>query len=68
MSGAGGTTLTEPMTLVTFALQGVADGTLLTITEAGYDPLSLESRAQALVAEGHDWTWECRLIVGYLAR
>ena len=56
------------MTLVTFALQGVADGTLLTITEAGFDPLSLESRAQALVAEGHDWTWECRLIVGYLAR
>ena len=56
------------MTLVTFALQGVADGTLLTITEAGFDQLPLARRAPAFVAEGHNWTWQYRFIEGYLAR
>ena len=56
------------MTLVTFALQMGADGTLLTITEAGFDQLPLARRAPAFVAEGHNWTWQYRFIEGYLAR
>ena len=55
------------MTLVTFALQMGADGTLLTIPESGFDPLSLDRRVPAFVAESHNWTWQCRLIEGYLA-
>jgi uncharacterized protein YndB with AHSA1/START domain len=59
---------TEPMTLVTFELEPIADGVHLTITEQGFHRIPLERRAQAFGAEGVNWMWQCQLIEGYLAR
>src|SRR5580693_1877100 len=40
----------EPTTLVEFALETVADGVMLTITESGFDQIPLDRRAQAFAA------------------
>lgn len=57
----------EPMTLVTFALEDVADGTLLTITESGFDGIPLARRAQAFRANDGGWSHQAALIEKYLA-
>jgi hypothetical protein len=58
----------EPTTLVTFVLQKVADGVLLTITESGYDQVPLERRAEAFKANEQGWAIQTTLIEKYLAR
>ena len=58
--------LCEPMTLVTFMLEEAAGGTMLTITESGFDGVPLEKRAQAFASNEQGWTIQCRLIEKYL--
>jgi uncharacterized protein YndB with AHSA1/START domain len=58
----------EPTTLVTFALDEVADGVLLTITESGFDRIPLERRAEAFKSNEEGWAIQTTLIEKYLAR
>lgn len=58
----------EPMTLVTFELSEAEGGTLLTITESGFDQIPIERRAQAFQANDGGWTHQAKLIEKYLAR
>jgi uncharacterized protein YndB with AHSA1/START domain len=58
----------EPMTLVTFELSEAEGGTLLTITESGFDQIPIERRAQAFQANDGGWTHQAKLIEKYLQR
>src|SRR5215472_13355971 len=58
----------EPTTLVTFALREDAGGTMLTITESGFDRIPLERRAKAFAANEGGWTHQMRLIEKYLTQ
>jgi uncharacterized protein YndB with AHSA1/START domain len=58
----------EPMTLVTFELAEAEHGTLLTITESGFDQIPLARRAQAFQANDGGWTHQTKLIEKYLNR
>jgi uncharacterized protein YndB with AHSA1/START domain len=57
----------EPTTLIVFALQEAAGGTLLTITESGFDQIPLARRAKAFTANEGGWTIQLTLIEKYLA-
>ena len=57
----------EPMTLVTFALDEVPEGTRLTITESGFDRLPVSRRGEAYQANEGGWTHQLELIRKYLA-
>jgi uncharacterized protein YndB with AHSA1/START domain len=57
----------EPMTLVTFELSDAQHGTLLKITETGFDQLPPERRAPAFKANDGGWAHQTRLIEKYLA-
>lgn len=57
----------EPATLVTFELQEIAGGTMLTVTESGFDRIPLERRAKAFAANEGGWTAQLKLIEKYLA-
>ncbi|MBO0733651.1 MAG: SRPBCC family protein [Methylocapsa sp.] len=56
----------EPMTLIVFELEEVADGVLLTISESGFDKIPLERRAQAFTANDGGWTKQTGLIRKFL--
>jgi uncharacterized protein YndB with AHSA1/START domain len=58
----------EPMTLVVFALEEVPGGTLLTITESGFDQIPLARRAEAFQSNQQGWAAQAMLIEKYLAR
>ena len=58
----------EPSTLVAFELQEVKDGTMLTVTESGFDQIPLERRAKAFAANEGGWTAQMKLIEKYLAQ
>jgi uncharacterized protein YndB with AHSA1/START domain len=58
----------EPTTLVVFALEEVENGTMLTVTESGFDRIPLARRAKAFTANEHGWTMVVRLIDKHLAR
>lgn len=58
----------EPMTLVAFELADGEGGTLLTITEAGFDQIPLERRAEAFRANDGGWSHQARLIEKYLVQ
>jgi len=58
----------EPTTLVVFELQQAPGGTLLTITESGFDRIPLARRAKAFTANEQGWTAQAKLIEKYLAR
>ena len=45
----------EPTTLVEFRLEEVADGTLLTVVESGFDQLPPERRAEAFRGNSSGW-------------
>ena len=45
----------EPTTLVTFVLEPVAEGVMLTVTESGFDQIPLERRAKAFEANEGGW-------------
>jgi uncharacterized protein YndB with AHSA1/START domain len=56
----------EPMTLVTFELADAEDGTLLTITESGFDRIPIERRAKAIEGNDAGWIHQTKLIEKYL--
>jgi len=56
----------EPMTLVTFELEEAPGGTLLTVTESGFDRIPLERRAKAFTENEQGWTAQIRLIEKYV--
>jgi uncharacterized protein YndB with AHSA1/START domain len=56
----------EPTTLVTFELEDIPDGTLLRITESGFDRVPLARRVEAFEANEEGWTAQARLIEKYL--
>jgi len=58
----------EPTTLVVFELEERPDGTLLTITESGFDSIPLARRAEALEGNAQGWEAQLMLIGKYLAR
>ncbi len=58
----------EPTTLVVFTLEEVPEGTLLTVTESGFDQFPLERRAQAFADNDQGWAEQLRLIAKYLTR
>jgi uncharacterized protein YndB with AHSA1/START domain len=57
---------TAPTTLVEFRLEAVPDGTMLTVTESGFDTIPLERRAKAFTENSEGWTHQMRLIAKYL--
>ncbi len=57
----------EPTTLVTFELSETASGTLLVITETGFDRIPLARRAKAFEMNDHGWTDQASLLEKYLA-
>jgi uncharacterized protein YndB with AHSA1/START domain len=57
----------EPTTLVVFELEEVPGGTMLTITESGFDRIPLERRAAVFAGNDAGWSHQARLIEKYLA-
>jgi len=57
----------EPMTLVVFELREDSQGTLLRITESGFDRIPLARRAAAFQANDGGWSHQSRLIEKYLS-
>ena len=57
----------EPTTLIVFTLEDAAEGTLLTVTESGFDRIPLARRAQAFSANSQGWAAVMTLIERYLA-
>jgi uncharacterized protein YndB with AHSA1/START domain len=58
----------EPATLVVFELAEVQGGTLLTISESGFDRIPLERRAKAFAANEGGWEHQLKLVEKYLLR
>ena len=58
----------EPMTLVTFRLSEVAEGTLLEITETGFADIPASRRDEALKSNDEGWAFQAQLIAKYLAQ
>jgi uncharacterized protein YndB with AHSA1/START domain len=57
----------EPTTLVEFALEEAPGGTLLTITESGFDRIPLARRARAFAGNEVGWSAQLKLIEKFLA-
>ncbi len=57
----------EPGTLVAFELDEVSGGTMLTVTESGFDKIPLERRAKAFASTEQGWAVQMKLIEKYLA-
>jgi uncharacterized protein YndB with AHSA1/START domain len=57
----------EPTTLVAFALEEVADGVLLTVTESGFDRIPIARRAKAFTANEGGWGMMVKVLEEYLA-
>ena len=57
----------EPTTLIVFELEEVPGGSLLSITESGFDKIPLERRAKAFTANEEGWIAQATLIEKYLA-
>jgi uncharacterized protein YndB with AHSA1/START domain len=58
----------EPMTLVAFELEEVPGGTLLRLTESGFDSIPLARRADAFSANEEGWLTQTQLLEKYLAQ
>jgi uncharacterized protein YndB with AHSA1/START domain len=56
----------EEPTLVTFELEEATGGTLLTVTESGFDRIPLERRDKAFAANDGGWEHQTKLIAKYL--
>ena len=57
----------EPTTLIVFELRDVDGGTLLKITESGFDAVPLARRAEAFKSNEQGWEMQTKLIAKYLA-
>jgi uncharacterized protein YndB with AHSA1/START domain len=58
----------EPTTLIEFALERVADGVMLTVTESGFDHVPLERRAKAFTSNEQGWSIMLKVFEEYLAQ
>ena len=58
----------EPTTLVEFTLEELHSGTRLTITESGFDRLSLSYRAAAYKDNTGGWEYQAKSLTNYLAQ
>jgi uncharacterized protein YndB with AHSA1/START domain len=58
----------EPMTLVEFRLEKVAEGTLLTIVESGFDRVPAHRRERAFRMNDRGWTGQAENIRSYVER
>lgn len=58
----------EPTTLVTFSLEEVTGGVMLTVTESGFDRIPPARRAKAFASNEGGWAIQVRLIAEYLTR
>jgi uncharacterized protein YndB with AHSA1/START domain len=58
----------EPSTLVTFELQRVGDGTLLSLTESGFDALPQERRETAFARNNEGWSIQMANIRKHVTR
>ncbi len=56
----------EPTTRIVFELEEASGGTLLTISESGFDQIPLERRAKAFAANDGGWTLQVKLIEKFL--
>jgi uncharacterized protein YndB with AHSA1/START domain len=57
----------EPTTLVVFELEDAGSGTLLTVSESGFDQIPVEKRAKAFAENESGWEAQTKLIAKYLA-
>lgn len=57
----------EPQTLVEFRLEKTAEGTLLTVTESGFDKIPAARRAEAFPRNEGGWTEQMKNIERYVA-
>jgi uncharacterized protein YndB with AHSA1/START domain len=58
----------EPTTLIVFELHDDAEGTVLIVTESGFDSIPLERRALAFSANSHGWELCLQLVEKYLVQ
>jgi uncharacterized protein YndB with AHSA1/START domain len=58
----------EPTTLIVFTLEEVPNGTMLTVTESGFDQIPLARRAKAFAANEQGWNSVVGMIEKYLAQ
>ena len=58
----------EPTTLIVFTLEEVPNGTMLTVTESGFDQIPLARRAKAFTANEQGWNAVVGMIEKYLAK
>jgi uncharacterized protein YndB with AHSA1/START domain len=57
----------EPSTLVEFRLEKTANGTLLTVTESGFDNIPAHRRAEAFRRNDGGWAEQMKNIEAYVA-
>ncbi len=57
----------EPQTLVEFQLEKTAAGTLLTVTESGFDKIPAARRAEAFMRNEGGWAQQMKNIERYVA-
>lgn len=58
----------EATTLVVFKLADAEEGTLLTITESGFDAISLARRAKVFAQNGQGWDDQVRNLQRYVSQ
>jgi uncharacterized protein YndB with AHSA1/START domain len=58
----------EPTTLVVFELEEVANGTMLTVVESGFDKIPAERRAEAFRMNEHGWSAQTANIEKYVGQ
>jgi uncharacterized protein YndB with AHSA1/START domain len=58
----------ETPTLVEFQLEKIASGTLLVITESGFDKIPAHRRSKALRGNDNGWTGQIKNIANYVAQ
>ena len=58
----------EPMTLVEFTLAVQDGGTLLTVTESGFDRIPIARRADALKGNDEGWAGQMKAVESYLTK
>lgn len=57
----------EPQTLVEFLLEKTGEGTLLTVTESGFDKIPASRRAEAFMRNEGGWAQQIKNIEHYVA-
>jgi hypothetical protein len=58
----------EPTTLVEFRLEKTARGTLLVLTESGFDKLPVDRRLEAFRRNDGGWTEQMKNVENYVAQ